>query len=526
MPVSPPSVVSPSAYRVQSIRWILCALLLGLSITHTVYAQENPVVEPRTKEARVQIERGRDIVQPPSLWYQKGHYVDPSAYPDSVIWNAPDSLGVLRIPCCDSGGPDAITYPDAEGRFPVNLQVATFVRDGQIAELPIGDKVIEGTRPAQIVIRTPPEDFYDIAIPFGADTIKQVPGDETIIDARTWYQNSLRNRTTGQVAPADSFNTVRELRGQLRSTAPGGEGVFFVIVARQSVSPPSPPDEPPFFLAPIDQTLPLIESPRIVIDDRPRPSSPNLDWKTTTALMAGPNRADIPGRSISSYAATRIKGDIRSTLRLWANPTASYLLSVFGSSQATFSNDGNHHDVPYGLAVAARFGASNAVELRAEASQEDDPFQLQGFDAGDQRLRFLVGYDHMSATNQFRMSMGPTYYRDQQSSWESGRSDARQLGVSIEGVWEKRLRLGLIPVQFASSALLNQSWGYIQDAGNRNTTIAGRLAIKPQIRILSTEIGFGPVAYLQYVDNEYAAIQGFSEFNAQFGLEVTSHLLF
>jgi hypothetical protein len=32
--------------------------------------------------------------------------------------------------------------------------------------------------------------------------------------------------------------------------------------------------------------------------------------------------------------------------------------------------------------------------------------------------------------------------------------------------------------------------------------------------------------YLQYVNNEYAAIQGFSELNAQFGMELTSHILF
>jgi hypothetical protein len=93
-------------------------------------------------------------------------------------------------------------------------------------------------------------------------------------------------------------------------------------------------------------------------------------------------------------------------------------------------------------------------------------------------------------------------------------------------VWEERLQIGRFPFMLESSTVLNQSWGYVRDTGNSNTTVAGRLAAKPQFRISSTLVSFGPVMYLQYVNNEYAAIQGFSELNAQFGMELTSHILF
>lgn len=497
--------------------FFLAAVLMG----PVAYAQTPPVVEPSIQEARVQIERGRDIVQPPTLLYQRGRYVDRQAYPDSVVWHRPDSLGVLRIPCCDTGEPDAITYPDAINRFPVNLQVATFVRDGQISELPISQSVVDGRRPARIIIKPPQEDRWDIAIPLPREvrSVVQQPGDSTVVDARTWYRNALRNPVTGQMAPPDSFNTVRELRGQLLSTAPGGETVFFLIVARQSRTPPDP-------LPIAEQRLRIIPPDTLIVFPRlPPPRLPNLDWKTTTALLVGPNRADIPGRS-GAYRATRVKGDVRSTLRWWPTPTESYLFTVFGSSQATFGNTGNHHDVPYGLAIAARFGGVTAVELRAEASYEDDPFQLQGFRSGDERLRLMLGYDYMSVNSNRRVSIGPTYYRDLQSSWEGARSDARELGISIEGVWEERLQIGRFPFMLESSTVLNQSWGYVRDTGNSNTTVAGRLAAKPQFRISSTLVSFGPVMYLQYVNNEYAAIQGFSELNAQFGMELTSHILF
>lgn len=489
------------------IRFWMVATLLVCGVPTTV-AQEQPVVAPSTERAQVTIQRGRDIVQPPSLWYQEGT-------------KPPDSLGILRIPCCGTGDPDAITYPDAELNFPVNLQVATFVRDGQIAELPLSPDVLQGITPGRIIIRPPVEDFYDIAAPYGVDPLKQVPGDETIIDARAWYRASLRNPATNQEAPEDQFHTIRELRGQLRSTARGGESVYFVIVAGRAA-------RPMVTLTPILRERIVTPELRATIDLRIRLTeieTPRLDWTTTTALLAGPNRADLPGRS-GLYRATRVKGDVRSTLRWHANPTESYSFTVFGSSQPTFGDTGNHHDVPYGLGIAARFGSIRALELRAEALYEDDPFQAQTFRTGDQRLRLMMGYDYETAGRHLRVSVGPTYFRDLSSSWEGGRSDARELGFMLEGAWDEQLQIGRFPSTLSSLTALHQSWGYIRDAGNRNTMIEGRLALKPNFRIGSAHMALGPVGYLQYVDNAYATIPGFSEFNAQAGVELSTRILF
>lgn len=484
-------------------------LLLALAPCPKLFAQDPPMVAPATQHARVEIFRGRDIVQPPSLWYQEGS-------------RPPNSLGILRVPCCDSGDPDAITYPDALGSYPVNLQVATFVRDGQIAELPLSADVIQGVVPGRIIIRSPAEDFYDIAEPFGLPTIKQVPGDETVIDARTWYDASLRNPNTGQQAPDDRFHTIRELRGRLRSTARGGESVYFYIVAGRT-------ERPVFALTPVMQNPIPIDVPelRTTIDLRVQTvASPEVDWITTTGLMIGPNRAHIPGNNMSTYDATRIKGDVRSTLRWWANPREAYLFTVFGSTQTSISDQGNHHDVPYGLALAARFGGDLAFELRAEASQEDDPFQRQSFSTGDQRLRVLFGYDYMTDETHRRLSVGPTYFRDHRSIWESGRRDARELGFSVDSVWDEKLRLWRIPVRLTSAAQYFQSWGYVRDRGNRNIMVDGRVALKPEVTLGGTVIGVGPVAHLHYTHNVYEAIQGFWDLNAQVGVELTSHVRF
>jgi len=486
--------------------WVLVLFLIAGPV-HDARAQEKPVVPPSTEEENVKIRRGRDIVQPPSLWYQEGN-------------REPDSLGVLRVPCCNTGDPDAITYPDAQFNFPVNLQVATFVRNGQIAELPISSEVLEGVTEGRIIIRPPAEDHYDIAVPFGVEFIKQVPGEETIIDAKAWYDASLRNPITGEDAPPDRFHTIRELRGQLRSTARGGESVYFFIVA-------SPIARPTITLAPLPQERIVIPEARSTIAFRMETiQRPGLDWITTTALLFGPNRAEIPGNNMDPYVANRIKGDVVSTLRWHASADESYEFTVFGSSQATFSDAGNHHDVPYGLAIAARFGTVRALELRAEASYEDDPFQRQSFQSGDQRLRLMLGYDYRTPDTHRRVSLGPTYYRDQTSLWEDQRSDARELGFTVQGDWNEKLRIGGFVSTLASSVAFNQSWGYIQDAGNSNTTLGGRLALKPNFRFGSAELALGPVAYLQYVYNDYDSIRGFSETNAQVGLELTTWIRF
>lgn len=489
------------------IRWLVWIPLLLLIAVPALAQEEPPVVPPSVERAAIEIERGRDIVQPLSLWYQEGT-------------KPPDSLGVLRVPCCGTGELDAITYPDAVDQFPVNLQVAVFVRDGQIAEVPISTDVLRGLTPGRIIIRSAPDDHYDIAEPFGVEPIKQVPGNETIINAQAWYQASLQNPDSETIAPDDKFHTIRELRGQLRSTAREGEGVFFVIIAGR--------DEPPVVtLTPVPperMVTPVLEA---TIDLKLRQvARPRLDWTTTTALLAGPNRADLPGRQSSTYKAFRVRGHVQNTFRWHANPAESYSFTVFGSSQPTFRQSDSHHDVPYGLSISARFGAVRAIEIRAEASHEDDPFQAQGFQSGDERLRLMLGYDYETETTRRRVSIGPTYFRDQTSVWERNRTDARELGFTLEGLWNEQITIAGFTTSIRSLAALDQSWGYIRDAGTRNTTLEGRLAIKPNFWIGSTRMEFGPAAYAQYVSNDYDMMPGFSEFNAQAGLELTTHIKF
>jgi len=89
-------------------------------------AQDPSTVPPSVEREEAQIQRGRDIVQAPSLWYQEGD-------------KAPDSLGVLRV-ARSPEDPDAMTHPEARYQFPVHLQLATFVRNAQVAEMPKSPK--------------------------------------------------------------------------------------------------------------------------------------------------------------------------------------------------------------------------------------------------------------------------------------------------------------------------------------------------------------------------------------------------
>ncbi len=488
---------------------MIAVLLLGVfSKSHPARAQEKPVKPPSVKEENVQIKRGRDIVQIPSVWYQEGT-------------DEPDSLGVLRVPR-KSGEPELITYPDKQYRFPVNLQVAVLLRDGQVAELPISQQVINGVVPGRIIIRPPADDFYDIAEPFGVDPIKQVPGDETIIDAREWYEAALYNPVTNERAPETVYHNTRELRGRLRSTAQGGETIHFFIPASKR---PQPQVLPPAPIPPVSERI-VIPEVRSSFTFR-QVRVPNLDWITTTAVLGGPNRADLPGRP--NYSANRVKGDVASTLRFHVDENELYEVTFFGSTNATFgsSGSGSHNDVPYGLSVAARFGERQALELRAEAGYEDDPFQAQTFGTGDERLRVLFGYDRTTPATQVGVSVGPTYFRDRPSSWEGARDDARELGFTLRAGAEKRFKpKSDHPILLTGSANWDQSWGYIRDGGNSNMAIEGRVAVKPSFFIKTTQIAVGPVAYLQYTESWYDVIDGFSEFNAQFGVEMTTRVRF
>jgi hypothetical protein len=485
------------------VLFALSLFLLGCGLP--VHAQEKPVTPPSVQEENVRIERGRDIVQIPSVWYQEGT-------------DAPDSLGVLRVPRRLSD-PDVISYPDLQEGFPVDLQLAVFIRDGQIAELPISDDVISGAVPGRIIIRTPPDDFYDITQPFGVEPIKQVPGDETIIDAKKWYEAALYNPVTRQRAPSSIYHNTRELRGRMQSTAQRGETIHFVIPASRLPTPRAVPPPP---IPPITERVVIPEARTYVTFREAEDPRPRLDWITTAAALAGPNRADLPGRP--NYEATRIKGDVLSTLRVHVDENEMYELTFYGSTNASL---GDHNDVPYGLSVAARFGGTNAFELRADAAYEDDPFQAQTFGTGDERLRVLFGYDRKAGGTQFGLSLGPTYFRDRPSSWEGARDDARELGFTIRAGAEKRFRHETrTPILLTAAANLDRSWGYIRDAGNTHFGVDGRIALKPSFFVRTTQIALGPVAYFQYTESDYDTIQGFSEFNAQFGVEVTTHVRF
>jgi hypothetical protein len=484
--------------------------LLLIGLTPPSYGQEKPVKSPSVEEENVRIKRGRDIVQIPGVWYQEGS-------------TPPDSLGVLRVPRA-LGDPDVITYPDLQEQFPVDLQLAVFIRDGQIAELPIGDDVISGAVPGRIIIRTPPDDFYDIAQPFGVKPIKQVPGEETIIDAKEWYEAALYNPVTNERAPQSIYHNTRELRGRLQSTARRGETIHFVIPASRL---PTPRTVPPPPIPPISERVVIPEARSYVTIREAGTGRARLDWITTAAALSGPNRADLPGTP--DYEATRIKGDVSSTLRVHVDANELYEITFYGSTNATLGSDGNgdHNDVPYGLSIAARFGETQAFELRAEAGYEDDPFQAQSFGTGDERLRVLLGFDRKTQGTQFGVSLGPTYLRDRPSPPESVRDDARELGFTLRAGAEKKFRpQSRNPILLSATANLDQSWGYIRDAGNRNTTINGRMALKPSFFVRTTQISLGPVAYVEYRKSDYATIEGFSEFNAQFGIEVSTRVRF
>lgn len=486
---------------------LAAVMLLLVGTVLPLRAQDKPIVPPSTRAATIQIQRGSDVVQPPSLWYQEAG-------------QAPDSLGVLRVPCC-AEEPDAITYPDANLRFPVNLQFATFIRNGYIAELPISEDVLTGVTEGRIFIRPPAEDFFDIAEPFGVTPIRQVPGEETVIDARDWYEAALAAPDSGQASLDERFHSIRELRGRLRSTAPNGESVQFVIVTTRR-------HRPVVTLSPLAREDIVIPEPRLFAELRTRPSrNRGIEWVTSTALLFGPHRARLPRNNSDPYTAHRIKGDVTSTLRWQTGATESYEFTLFGSSQPTFgSGAGNHHDVPYGLALAARFGTEHAIELRTEARYEDDPFQRQSLRLGDQRLRLLMGYDYRTSDFHGRLGVGPTYYRDQPSSWEDERADARELGATLTGHLAHRVSLGRLASTLSASVAASQSWGYVDDAGNRNLALEGQFAFKPNIHFGSARLALGPVAYLSYEENEYSAIEGFSETNAQFGLELTTRVRF
>ena len=485
---------------------VLCWFSLGVLLPGVASAQDQTVA-PRDTVHNIRIDRGQDIVQPPSLWYQEGDA-------------APDSLGIIRVPRTDD--PDEIRYPDANRGYPVYLQHATFVRDGQVSEVSLSDRVLSGEVQGRIIIRPPADDFYDIAEPFGVGTIRQEPGVETIIDAREWYRASLMNRRTGLEATADAFQATRELRGRLRSTATGGESVLFYLVASRPTAREI-------------QQIQIVGAPRSIIE-RPVPVTrfltiretppPQAEWITRVGVFAGPNSAGLPALQQDRYTALRIRGDVVSTLRLNVGDSRSFDLSVYGATQPTLSPDGNHHDVPYGVGLAARFGVDLSFVLQAIATYEDSPFQTQGFEEGDQRLRLLLGLDNNRERSRYQLRLGPTYFRDQATVLdETVRGPARELGYSVYGRYIAQQRMAGRPFVWESDLRVDQSWGYVQDTGNSNFTAEGRTAFKREFTLGAGTFSIGPALFGQYINNIYSETAGFDEFSLLFGFEMTSRAI-
>lgn len=518
----------------------LCALLLAPA------ALAQTPVAPTIPRAEIEIERGADIVQPATVVYKRVRVgEDPAALPG-------EQLGVLRIP--RPSDLDAIQYTDRSAGFTVNLQQAMIVAEGQVVDVQVSARAARRSMDTNVqdellIIQPPADDAFDVTVPDGlectrltpgseadrqsrgrlvdARPCKQVPGVETVIDVAAWFDVSMTNSRSGLRAVETPYHNARELRGWLRSLAPGGEQIRFVIVA----TPPAP-ERPTVVATRLDTTI--LDPTLATIDGAFRVETVSVsgfEWITTAAALGGPNRSDLPGRAAPRYRATRLKGDVSTTVRWNATPDQRYELSLFGSTQPTLSSQavGDHHDVPYGLHLAARFGPPErtGVELRIEGSYEDDPFQRNSLSRGDQRLRMLIGADHgslLKGQTHWRLSAGPTYFVDRGGNWEL-RGDARQLGYTVDGVLSRLVR-ARIPTLLSVGGVVNQSWGYVQDTGNHNLTVAGRLSAKPRLRLGGTLVALGPVVYLSHTDSDYAEVSGFTENNAQFGVELMTWITF
>ena len=507
-------------------------------------------VKPGVERAGIEIRRGLDVVQPPVVYYKR--VLRNAARPVRV-----DSLGVLKVP--RPRDLDAIEYRDRSLGFAINLQHAMVVSDGQIVDVDVSNQAIRrtgnGTNRVEeevIILRPPPEDAFDVAIPDGLECVvlepesqddlesrgslyapdgerpapcKQVQGVETVVDVAAWYEASMTNVLTGVRARSQRFHNARELRGWLKSRAPGGEQVRFVLVA----TPPGK-DRIVYRERPGLDNLPLND---FTVDVTfTEVSESGFEWITTLGALAGPNRSGLPGDPGANYSARRFKGDAVTAVRWNMSPDHRYEVKVFASTHATISDEapGNHHDVPYGLSLAARFGerGRTGVEVRVEGSYEDDPFQQNTLRRGDQRIRVLAGLDHghlLNSRTQWHVAVGPTYFVDRVNIWED-RRDGRQLGYSVDASFNRNTKLFRVPSIFTLGGQAYHTFGYVQDTGNSNLTLRTRLAVKPRFVIGGTMLAVGPVAHLDYTDSNYADIPGFSETNVQLGLEVTSWIVF
>lgn len=460
------------------------------------------------------IQRGQDVVQAPSLWYQEGTA-------------APDSLGLIRIP---RGPADrhAITFRDARYGFDVNLQHATLTQHGEITEVRIPPDVLRGERPARFIIRPPADDFYDVAMPEGGAVVESVPGQQTVIDVHTWYTGAASRALSlapvrASLSRINDLPLTRELHGTLQSTAPGGERVAFYLTVRQDVPITRPAPQELALVRPI--SIQPIAPPLVRRDIvyRDRPSASRLEWITRVGFMAGPNRAHLPRNQNRSYSATRGRGDVATALRWHTSEDVWFQARVFASSQPTINPEQSHHDVPYGVQVATRVGNERAFLFIGDAALEDTPFQQQNFSKSDQRLRMLMGLDAQRSQAAYRLMAGPTYFRDQPSIFEE-RVDARQLGVSVLAQWTRPFELGGAPLVADAWGRADQSWGFIADAGSANVHSITRLALRYRFNIGISTMELGPVLMTQYHQSRFDYVDGISEWSLLGGIELKTNV--
>lgn len=521
---------------------LACAIPLG--------ANAQAPVAPSMERSEIEILRGDDVVQPQAVFYK--HVRDGE---DPALVRG-DSVGLLRVPRATDL--DAIRFADRLGSGPVNVQHAMIVAGGQAVDIQIsGDAARPGGQPGTqeelFVFRPPADDAFDVAVPDGVECTrlvpnseadrrtrgrlhgdtpcKQVPGVETVVDVAAWYDASLTNSRSGMRATRGAGHTTRELRGRLHSLAPGGEKVRFVMVvtpsSQQRATGPAP--------VRLDT---VVFSQALTIEDEIRVetetvSRSGVDWITTMSVLQGPSWGGLPGQTDpSDYRAKRVKGDISTTFRWRSTSEQWYELTVYGSTHPTLSDEppGNHHEVPYGGRLSARFGERDRLGMTVQIAGnfEDDPFQRNTFSTGDQRVQLLLGLERGALSkNQthWRVSVGPTYFMDRPSRLED-RDDTRQLGYSVDGELTRLLRVAGITGLLDIGAQVSQSWGYISDAGGNNLDLTGRASLKPRVQIANTYLALGPVVYLSRTQSTYPTLDGFHENNAQLGIEVESAIRF
>ncbi|MGM0704474.1 MAG: hypothetical protein ACQETP_01010 [Bacteroidota bacterium] len=499
---------------ISGIAMLAVGMLLGSTAgSPAAYAQTPTPVAPSIQEARIHVLRGQDVVQAPSLWYQEGD-------------SAPDSLGVIRIPRA-SQDRHAITFRDSDSGFDINLQHATLMHNGDIAEVRVPEAVLRGERPARFIIRPPDDDFYDVTYPGGTEALETTPGEQTVIDVHEWYTGAESRSLTLAPIRADrrvnDLPLTRELHGVMESTASGGERVRFYLTVRQDMplERAAPRELTLFQPISVERPGPAITRQQIVYRDRP--SDAKLEWITRIGFMAGPNRATLPRNQNQEYNATRGRGEITTAMRWHTSESLWFQTGVFAVSQPTVNADESHHDVPYGLQFATRVGERRAFMFIGDAALEDMPFQEQNFSKSDQRLRMLMGIDVQNPHSSYRVMLGPTYFRDQPSIFET-RSDARQAGVSVLAQWTRPFELGGAPLVADAWTRTDQSWGFITDAGSSNIHTTTRLALRYRFNLGISTLELGPVLMGQYHKSQFDHVDGLSEWSALGGIELKTNV--